>query len=114
LLRKQIVLHYEGLLVSEELLEQFHAKYHCPTALRLPQLDYVDADGKAVQMTIIGDPTCPAAVINDGPISQRNGQAQHHCTRVRSCGNRYRRCRAHHLCAIASVFLLQPTAPSCP
>jgi hypothetical protein len=73
-------LQYQGLLVSEQLLHRFSAQYHCPTALRLPQLDYEDSRGRAVQMLIIGDPALPAAIINDGPVSQQPGQSTPSCT----------------------------------
>ena len=38
----------------------------CPTALRLPSLDYKDERGDDVEMLVIGDPTQPGAIINDG------------------------------------------------
>jgi hypothetical protein len=40
--------------------------YYCPTALRLPSLDYKDERGDVVEMLVIGDPTQPGAIINDG------------------------------------------------
>jgi hypothetical protein len=60
------LLCYRGLLVTEALLNTFAEQYYCPTALRLSSLDYKDAAGGAVEMSIIGDPQQPGAVINDG------------------------------------------------
>lgn len=72
------MLYYQGLLVSEELLKRFNAAYYCPTALLLPLLDFDHPRkrGKKVQMLVIGDPTRPAAIINDGPISGRKRQTR--------------------------------------
>jgi len=47
--------------MSVEMHEEFNALYHCPTAVRLPQLDY-----NAVQMVLIGDPRMPGCLVNDG------------------------------------------------
>lgn len=52
--------------MTSPLLEQFNQMYYCPTALRLPSLDYKDERGDDVEMLIIGDPTQPGAIINDG------------------------------------------------
>lgn len=60
------LLCYPGLLVTSQLLELFNQNYHCPTALRLPSLDYENEQGEQVEMLIIGDPTQPGAIINDG------------------------------------------------
>jgi hypothetical protein len=60
------VLYYPGLLVTAPLLEKFNEQYYCPTALRLPSLDYKAGNGPRVEMLIIGDPTSPGAIVNDG------------------------------------------------
>jgi hypothetical protein len=83
--RKRFLLYYQGLLVSEKLLNKFVKHYHCPTALRLPQLDYRNSAGHKVKMFIIGDPTRPAAIVNDGPISGHPRQSQCLANRIVRC-----------------------------
>lgn len=69
--RRKPLLYYQGLLVTEPLLKQFQEEYHCPTALGVPALDYVDeSSGKLMPVSIIGDPTQPAAIVNDGAVGQ--------------------------------------------
>jgi hypothetical protein len=65
------LLLYPGLLVTAALLDVFNRDYYCPTALRLPSLDYVDDAGKKIKMFLIGDPVEPGPIINDGGRSGR-------------------------------------------
>lgn len=73
------MLTYPGVLMWEELLEEFADRYHCPTAVRIEVLDYVETDaikagkmglklqtseGWKVQMVIVGDPTRGGALVN--------------------------------------------------
>lgn len=79
------VQYYNGLLVSNPLLNKFLALYHCPTMVRVEQLDYVDADGDKIEMNLIGDPTNPAAIINDGSYSGIKGQPQTRSALLHTC-----------------------------
>jgi hypothetical protein len=108
--RPVMLAEYSGLLMSEELYERFLRKYYCPTALRLPTLDYYlgdlepaachevgeeEAAGKQkrrrvaarappptrpnqgrrkVEMTLVGDPTLPGVIINDGAVCHLPGE----------------------------------------
>lgn len=66
--------HYPGVLMSEEAFQLFHTFYHCPTALRVPQLDYTEHDGRRVEITLVGDPTALGPMINDGTPAGRPSQ----------------------------------------
>lgn len=64
---------YPGLLMTSSLLESFNKLYHCPTAVRVPQLDYEEQhDGvtTSVRMELVGLPTSPGVIINDGAPSK--------------------------------------------
>ena len=77
------VLYYPGLLVTAPLLERFNAEYYCPTALRLPSLDYKPSGSShPVEMMIIGDPTSPGAIINDDTPCNVPSQCPSHSMRV--------------------------------
>lgn len=64
--KQQRLLFYPGLLMTHELFHEFQQHYHCPTALELPA--FQDA-----LMMIVGDPTEPGAIVNDGVKSGREG-----------------------------------------
>ena len=85
---EQRLLYYPGLLVTAELYEQFCKKYHCPTGLELPALRYKPDEKKpeVVDVLIIGDPTSPGAIINDGCFGRSDSQRIHHsaCLGVRT------------------------------
>lgn len=70
--RSVFLQYYPGLLVSTELLTRFEQRYYCPTALRLPSLDYIH-NSNCVKMWIIGDPTSAGAIVNDGVRSGHPG-----------------------------------------
>jgi len=72
------LMYYPGLLVTEELFLLFAEAYHCPTALELPAMSDCSVWKKKrlepQKMLIIGDPTAPGAIINDGKRSGKDGQ----------------------------------------
>jgi hypothetical protein len=52
-------LPYEGELLPERLFEEFAKEFHCPTAVQVPHLDYVDeTTGADVKVILLGNPTC--------------------------------------------------------
>jgi hypothetical protein len=66
--------YYPGLLVTEALHELFSKLYYCPTSLELRALKYREPHEQSARpMLIIGDPTHPGAIINDGVRSGREG-----------------------------------------
>jgi hypothetical protein len=107
--RPLVLTDYPGVLMSEPLMDAFTKLYHCPTALRLEQLDYrigervpngysefaaetgtvnpraasrVRRDAgrlvpaaEVVEISLVGDPTAPGAIINDGLYSGRQRQS---------------------------------------
>lgn len=76
---ERVLMYYSGLLFTSPLFEKFCTEYYCPTGLSLPALDYTSNDGAhqwTVQMLIIGDPTLPGALINDGCFGKSDGQKQ--------------------------------------
>jgi len=85
------LLLYPGLLVTEKLHDLFAEHYHCPTALRLPVLDWQDGalPERMQKMLIIGDPTARGPIINDATRSSKIGTSQllqHDCKYYWSCG----------------------------
>lgn len=60
--------------MTEELLDLFNLQFYCPTALRLPSLDYSVGD-RRVQISIVGDPIAPGSIINDGVPSGFDSQS---------------------------------------
>jgi len=70
--------------MSHNLLETFHALFHCPTAVRVPTLDYEDSDGTKVQMQLVGLPTAPGVIINDGTHNLDISQSRDNCC-LESC-----------------------------
>jgi hypothetical protein len=75
----RFVASYAGIMIWEELLNEFAQQFHCPTALALPQLNYVVDDpavadamglrhrsggGYKVQVLILGNPCLAACIIN--------------------------------------------------
>jgi hypothetical protein len=70
---EQPILLYPGLLMTETLHDLFVTQYHCPTALELPALTWTDAQGEEQNMLVVGDPTSPGAVVNDGVKSGKHG-----------------------------------------
>lgn len=94
-----LLISYPGVLMTESLHQAFAASFHCPTALSVPMLDYYqsskqlrtrvvgaqqarsDEAGPLVKMVLVGDPTQPGPIINDGPRSGRPGQP---CPRARA------------------------------
>ena len=69
---------YPGVLMTEELLDLFNQQFYCPTALRLPSLDYVSESGQLVEISIVGDPLAPGCIINDGAYSGQKSQSRAH------------------------------------
>ena len=69
--REKPLLNYPGLLLTQPLLQAFNALYYCPTALDLPSLQSCFNSGL---ITIVGDPTAAAAIINDGRRSGKERQ----------------------------------------
>ena len=78
---KSFVADYPGVLMWEELHEQFDKKYHCPTAVRITVLDYEVDNVQAkrmflsnesrlannrwqVRMILVGDPIYPGSLVN--------------------------------------------------
>jgi len=61
--------------MPEHLFDLFSALYYCPTALRLPSLDYKDKQGQTVKMSVVGDPTTHGPMINDGTPSGKPSQS---------------------------------------
>lgn len=75
------LLHYPGLILTEELYQLFQEEYHCPTALELPALTWTNPASQMVhRFLILGDPTQPGAIVNDGPWSGVEGQSLVRCT----------------------------------
>jgi hypothetical protein len=70
---EQPILLYPGLLMTETLHGLFVTQYHCPTALELPALTWTDTGGEEQKMLVVGDPTSPGAIVNDGVKSGRQG-----------------------------------------
>ena len=69
------LVYYPGLLMTEAMFTQFSAQYYCPTGLELPALAYVDEQTQQRhKVIIVGDPTAPGAIINDGVRSGKQGQ----------------------------------------
>jgi hypothetical protein len=65
--KKQQLLSYGGLLMTETMYEEFARQYHCPTALGLPELRWTDPHTRVEHnFVVVGDPTQPGAIINDG------------------------------------------------
>jgi hypothetical protein len=65
--KKQQLLSYGGLLMTESMYEEFARQYHCPTALGLPELRWTDPHTRVEHnFVVVGDPTQPGAIINDG------------------------------------------------
>ena len=72
----KMLLHYPGLILTEELYQLFQEEYHCPTALELPALTWTNPSSQMVhRFLILGDPTQPGAIVNDGPWSGVEGQS---------------------------------------
>ena len=85
-----LVATYPGVLMWDELHEEFQNSYHCPTCVRLTVLDYYVDEKTAksmklnaskqnnnqwlVQMVLVGDPTSPGAIINS-PFGLKNVSA---------------------------------------
>jgi hypothetical protein len=67
------LLLYPGLLMTETLYSLFVTQYHCPTALELPALTWTDTGGEEQKMLVVGDPTSPGAIVNDGVKSGKLG-----------------------------------------
>jgi len=87
--RELQLLYYSGLLMSEQMYQQFHAEYYCPTALELPALAFLDNSGQRQNVLIVGDPTSHGAIINDGVHSGLEGQLRsvaQHCEQLSSSG----------------------------
>lgn len=85
------VSNYPGLLLWLELHDKFDSSWYCPTAVRLPVLDYIEsdlkvakamelADGKTVRIVLIGDPSHCAPIVN----SPRGLKVQSNCV-MASC-----------------------------
>lgn len=81
---EQRLLYYPGLLVTGALYEIFCKQYHCPTGLGLPALRYKPDEMRpeVVDVLIIGDPTSPGAIINDGCFGGSDSQRIHHSARL--------------------------------
>lgn len=77
----KVLLYYPGLLMTETLYTEFAQLYHCPTALELPAMTQCSAWKKKnlqpEKMLVVGDPTQPGCIINDGERSGVEGQSQH-------------------------------------
>jgi hypothetical protein len=97
--KPQQLVYYPGLLVTEELFVKFQSKYHCPTALELPALSGTD------KMLVLGDPTAPGAIINDGVRSGRVGMFS-----AQAAARQQRILHAAEQVADLPVFYVQPTA----
>ena len=69
----QLLLLYPGLLMTDTLFHLFVSQYNCPTALELPALSWKTPQGEHHKMLIIGDPTSPGAIVNDGKKSNKAG-----------------------------------------
>lgn len=91
----QTIVDYPGVLMSEQLHSRFAKQYHCPTALdvTVPSLTYCTATkqrklppkkGKSAprvtKMVLVGDPTQPGPIINDGLRSNLTGTNTYTCT----------------------------------
>jgi hypothetical protein len=68
------LLSYHGLLVTHALYQSFYEKFYCPTGLEVPALQFKGENGRSVGVTLIGDPTALAALINDGRYGRKDGQ----------------------------------------
>ena len=68
------LLAYHGLLVTHALYQSFYEKFYCPTGLEVPALQFKGENGRSVCVTLIGDPTALAALINDGRYGRKDGQ----------------------------------------
>jgi hypothetical protein len=91
--KSQRLLHYPGLLMTEELYRKFQQQYHCPTALQLPAFQECD-------LMIVGDPTAAGAIVNDGVKSGK--ERTFHI--IFSCAARaVRFILIAHLCFVARV-----------
>lgn len=79
--RSKVLMYYPGVLMTDSLFSRFHARFHCPTALRVPALDFYRQDtrsagrGRKECITLVGDPTAPGAVVNDGAYAATPEQA---------------------------------------
>jgi hypothetical protein len=73
--REVLLLFYPGLLVTTEMYESFFEQYYCPTGLALPALRYTNTANEVVDIVIIGDPTSPGALVNDGCYGRSDGQS---------------------------------------
>lgn len=82
--RPKVLMYYPGVLMTESLFSRFHARFHCPTALRVPALDFFKHDiGSAAGhsrrkecITLVGDPIAPGAIVNDGAYATTPKQAR--------------------------------------
>jgi hypothetical protein len=56
---------YPGVLMTEEQHQLFDAEVHCPTAVRVTNLDYVNERNFLQHVILLGDPTQFGPNIND-------------------------------------------------
>lgn len=57
---------YRGFLLPSRLVDELDQHMYMPTAVAVPVLDFASADGKVVEMVLVGDPAAPVVQINDG------------------------------------------------
>jgi hypothetical protein len=97
--REVPLVYYPGLLMTDRMYQQFNQRYHCPTGLGLPVLNFVDPSGKEVEVLIVGDPTSHGAIINDGKRSGHTGQCW--CSSIACVWDQMQllrhRCAAHQM-----------------
>jgi hypothetical protein len=71
-----VLVEYPGVLMSDAMLEKFNRMYHVPTAVRVQGLDY-----HHVKMNLVGEPTHPGPIVNDGGFSSLPSS----CSRCNEC-----------------------------
>ena len=86
--RAQPVCYYPGAVFTVQQHELFAKQYYCPTAVRVPLLEYLDSKGKKVEFVILGNPSCDGPITNDARGTSKNGQRnEHFATVATSCNH---------------------------
>ena len=132
---RHLIANYPGALMWEELHEEFDRLYYCPTALRIPVLDYevysqtakkmgLEEESKVkgtnrwlVRMVLVGDPCAVGPLINSPHHTGQTANAHFETIEPKDVTNgRYIKFRSdaklHVSADVAHIHLTRPLPPS--